>query len=344
MTAPTAPEAPAPARPEPPDADLGLGGVVVQRQRGRFMGRDGRPTTIKYGVGSQTVEKLYLAALQATWTQFGAWLLGGLLLMNGFFAAAWSGLGPRAIAGGEALGVPDPFLRALAFSVGVFTTLGTGALHPVGTTATWLWMFEALVGPLVLVTAAGLLVARLTRPRTRLRFSEGMVVAPYNGGRGLMFRFVNAQPSELTHVQVQVTLARFVTRDGTRQRDFRTLPLERDTVVFFPLHWTVVHPITAASPLAGTTPASLAESEAEFLISVSAHEETFSTRVTARTSYVWQDVAWDARFASVFAHAADEGVAIDVERLSLLDRLPEGTTSVPAPPEAAPQPDPATRS
>lgn len=330
MSAPTTPDAPAPARTETPDADLGLGGVVVQRQRGRFMGKDGRSTTIKYGVGNQAFEKFYLAALQASWTQFGVWLLGGLLLVNGFFAAAWSGLGPGAIAGGEALGVPDPFLRALAFSVGVFTTLGTGVQHPVGTTATWLWTLEALVGPMVLVTAAGFLLARLTRPRTRLRFSDGMVVAPFKTGRALMFRFVNTLPSELTHVQAQVTLARFVTRGGTRQRDFRQLPLERDTVVFFPLHWTVVHPITADSPLAGVTPESLAESEAELLISITAHEETFSTRVTARTSYVWQDVAWDARFASVFAHAPDEGVAIDVERISLLDRLPDGTTSAPA--------------
>ena len=49
------------------------------------------------------------------------------------------------------------------------------------------------------------LIARLTRPRMRLRFSESAVVAPYRGGRGLMFRMVNQQPSELSDVQVRVS-------------------------------------------------------------------------------------------------------------------------------------------
>ena len=39
--------------------------------------------------------------------------------------------------------------------------------------------------------------------------------------------------------------------------------------------------------------------------------------------------------ASIFAHSADDAVAIDVERLSRLDRLPEGTTKVPSPFEGA---------
>ena len=98
----------------------------------------------------------------------------------------------------------------------------------------------------------------------------------------------------------------------------------------FTLHWTVVHPITAESPLRGATPERLRESQAELLILVNAHEETFSTRVTARASYWWDEVRWDAKFASIFASAADGVLAIDVERLSRLDRLEPGTTSVPA--------------
>ena len=73
-----------------------------------------------------------------------------------------------------------------------------------------------------------------------------------------MFRIVNLQPGELSDVQVRVNLARFEDFGGSRERNFHALALERNSVEFFTLHWTVVHPITADSPLAGVTPESLA--------------------------------------------------------------------------------------
>ncbi len=309
--------------------DLGFGRVVVQAARGRFLSRDGTPTSRKYGLGAQRAERWYLSALGASWPSFFAWMAGALLLLNGFFALAYIALGPEALRGTDALGLSDPFLRAFAFSVGMFTTTGTGAMYAVGTTGNWLVVFESLFGPLVLVGASGLLIARLTRPRMRLRFSDSAVIAPYEGGRGFMFRFVNMRPSEVSDVQVRVNLIRFEDFDGQRERNFHQLELERNSVEFFPLHWTVVHPITATSPLRGVTPEQLAESEAEFVILVTAHEETFSTRVTARTSYRYDEVRWDVKWASVFT--SDDGViAIDVERLDRTERLADGATSAPA--------------
>jgi inward rectifier potassium channel len=145
-----------------------------------------------------------------------------------------------------------------------------------------------------------------------------------------MFRMVNTQPGELTDVQVRMSLTMFETVDGKRERNFFALELERNTVDLFTLHWTVVHPITATSPLRGITPEGLREAQAEILILVSAHEETFSTRVTQRASYWWDEVRWDAKFASIFASSADDAIAIDVERLDRLERLDEGATARPA--------------
>lgn len=315
--------------PPPEERDLGFGHYVAQQARGRFFGRDGRPTARKYGLGSQRAERLYLAALSASSTTFVTWLFGTLLLLNGVFALAYAALGPDALNGTDAMQLSDPFLRAFAFSVGIFTTTGTGAMHAVGSTANWLVILESLIGPFVLVTSGGLLIARLTRPRMRIRFSESAIVAPYEGGRAVMFRMVNVQPSELDSVQVKVNLAWYETIDGKRERNFHQLELERDSVEFFPLHWTVVHPITATSPLRGVTPDMLREAESEFVILVSAHEETFSTRVITRTSYLWDEVRWDVKWASVFAHST-EGIAIDVERLDRTERLDEGATSKPA--------------
>jgi len=145
-----------------------------------------------------------------------------------------------------------------------------------------------------------------------------------------MFRFVNAQPAELSDVQVRVSVVLYEEADGKRLRNFYPLALERDSVDLFTLHLTVVHPITAESPLRGATPDSLRAAQAELLILINAHEETFSTRATARASYFWDEIRWDAKFASVFATSTAGVVAIDVERLDRLDRLEPGTTSMPA--------------
>ena len=168
----------------------------------------------------------------------------------------------------------------------------------------------------------------------RLRFSESAIVAPYRDGRGLMFRVVNVQPGEVSDVQMRVSLAMFEDVNGRRERRFHQLELERSAVEFFPLHWTVVHPITATSPLRGMTPDLLHWSEVELLVLVNAHEETFSTRVTARTSYLADEVRWDVKFADIFVQTADGVIAIDVERIDRTERLPDGATSAPTALEA----------
>ena len=316
-------------------SDLGFGRVVAQDVRGRFLSRDGAPTGRKYGLGAQRAEHWYLRALAASWPSFFLWTFGLLLLSNGVFALVYIQLGPNAIAGLDAIGLTDPFLAAFSFSVGIFTTTSTGAMHAVGSTANWLVVIESLVGPVTLVGVSGLLIARLTRPRMRLRFSDSGVIAPYEGGRGFMFRIVNVHPGEISDVHVRVNLIWFEMIDGQRERNFHQLELERNSVEFFPLHWTVVHPITATSPLRGATPDTMAAADAEFVISVKAHEETFSTRVAAKMSYRYDEIRWDVKFASIFAHASDGVIAIDVERLDRTEPLAEGATSRPAPLEAA---------
>lgn len=319
------------------ESDLGFGRVVSQNSRGRFISREGQPSSRKYGLGRQWAERFYLRALNARWLEFTTWMVGGILLVNGVFALLYRALGEGAIAGGGEMGLDDPFLRTLVFSVGVFTTVGTGTMHAVGPTANWLLIIQSLAGPITLVLVAGLLIARLTRPRTAIRFSESAVIAPYEGGRAFMFRIANVSPGELSDMRARVNLVWFVDNDGERERDFVELALERSTVEFFTLHWTVVHPITADSPLAGVTPAQLAAAEAEFVISLSAHEETFSTRVTRRASYTWDEVRWDVKFSNIYAAAPAGVIAIDVDRISRTDALPEGTTSRPAALESAPR-------
>lgn len=316
------------------DNDLGFGKVVVQRVRGRFLNKDGSPNTRKYGLGGQTWSRLYLRALRASWPEFLVWLLGLTLLIAGVFAIGYRSLGPAALQGSDKLGLTDPFFIALAYSVEILTGVGAGPVSAVGSTAVWLTMLESFTGLMGLILGGGLALARLSRPRARIRFSQRAVIAPYMGGRGLMFRLANVEVSELSDAEVRVNLSWYERIGDTRERRFYSLPLELDRIEFFSLHWTVVHPIDSKSPLVGLTPQELREGKAEFFVLMTAHEETFSTRVTARTSYLYDEVAWDAKFADVFIESPDGIVTIDLERLDRMDRLAEGATSTPAPNEA----------
>ncbi|MGH7703347.1 MAG: ion channel [Gemmatimonadales bacterium] len=317
------------------DSDLGFGRVVTERLRGRLVNKDGSPNSRKYGLGPQAWSKLYLRALATSWPAFLVWVFGLTLLVGGVFAIGYRSLGPAALGGTEQLGLSDPFFIAFAYSVGVLTGVGAGPLVAVGTTAQWLTILESVGGLLALALAGGLTLARLLRPRAHIRFSQRAIVAPYLNGRGLMFRLVNTDRSELSNVEIRVSLAWFERVGENRERRFHQLALERQSVEFFTLHWTVVHPIDRESPLAGVTPEELREGKAELLVLATAHEETFSTRVTARTSYLWDEVGWDARYADIFVDSPDGIITVDVERLDRVERLPEGTTARPSPEESA---------
>lgn len=310
--------------------DLGFGRVVTERARGRFLNKDGTANSRKYGMGRQAWQRLYLRALAASWPEFLAWLAGLALLLAGVFAIGYRSLGPGALDGTERLGLSDPFFIAFTYSVGILTGVGAGPVVAVGSTAQWLTILESIGGLVGLAVGGGLTLARLSRPRAHVRFSTRAVVAPYREGRGLMFRVVNGEPSELDEVEVRVTLAWYEQVGDTRERRFHQLALERQRVEFFTLHWTVVHPIDRDSPLAGVTPEELSAGKAELLVLLTAHEETFSTRVTARTSYLWNEVSWDARFADMFVDSPDGIITVDLARLDRMDRLPQGSTSRPS--------------
>src|SRR5207244_1802006 len=128
----------------------------------------------------------------------------------------------------------------------------------------------------------GLLFARFTRPTAALLFSRQAVVAPYGDGQGLMFRIVNRRRNEIIQLEAQVLFSAVEPdlRGGTVRR-YSPLPLERNKVTFFPLSWTIVHPIDGASPLASRTREELKRAEAEILVLLTGIDEAFEQTVHA---------------------------------------------------------------
>ena len=132
---------------------------------------------------------------------------------------------------------------------------------------------------------------------------------------GPEFRLANLRNNDLTDVHAVVSVARWVDENGIRRRRFDQLALERDFIIFMPLHWVVVHPITESSPLHGLTAESLVSADPEIFCLITADDETFTQTVHAKSSYDKADIVWGARFRDIYIQDSDR-VAIDLGRLS----------------------------
>jgi inward rectifier potassium channel len=300
------------------DRDLGFGSVVSRESQQRLLNRDGSFNVARSGLGILESLAPYHQLLMISWAGFLG-LVGALyVVVNLVFAAAYLACGPDALLGSGAAMLGGRFSRAFFFSIQTFATIGYGQIGPNGLAANLVVTVEALVGLMYQALATGLLFARFARPTASILFSRHAVIAPYSTGRGLMFRIVNRRRrNEIIQLEAQVLFSSLEPdgRGGTVRR-YLPLPLERNKVTFFPLSWTVVHPIDDASPLAGRTAADLARTQAEILVLLSGIDETFEQTVHARSSYRADEIVWNARFRSMFLPTDSQSrISVDIRQV-----------------------------
>jgi inward rectifier potassium channel len=315
---------PLPIEPGEETRDLGFGRVVSEQARQRLINKDGSTNVRRVGLPFFEQFSPYHAALNLSWTKFLFFVALVYILVNAVFAVAYFALGPGALAGTE--GDPDGLrlMHAFFFSVQTFATIGYGQIGPHTMAANFMTVFEALVGLLGVALLTGLLFARFAKPNAAIRFSSRALIAPFRDITAFEFRIVNKRLNELIDLHARVLMARFEERDGHRVRRYLPLTLEREGVMFFPLSWTIVHPIDTGSPLWGLTAGDLEAMDAEFLVLLSATDETFAAQVHARSSYKADEVVWHAKFADMFVRSdAQPDLAVDSSKLDDYYLLPD---------------------
>src|SRR5262249_9746259 len=149
------------------------------------------------------------------------------------------------------------FLRAFFFSIHTLATIGYGTITPVGVPANVIVSIESFIGLFGLALCTSLLFARFSRPTAKILFSRQAIIAPYQGIKAFEFRIANMRRSQIIELEAKVLFARFEDVGGRQLRRFYPMKLERERVVFFPLSWTIVHPIDEESPFYGMTDADL---------------------------------------------------------------------------------------
>jgi inward rectifier potassium channel len=306
---------PTPRGPEE-KGDLGFGAVVSTASRKRLLNADGSFNVRRVGLPWAEAVSLYHSALTARWPAFLGWVVAIYFGINVFFAALFMACGDGAVNGPGAAAMGGQFARAFFFSVETFATIGYGNITPVGLPAHLIMTFEALVGVLAQALITGLFFARFARPTAAITFSKRAVIAPFRDGQALMIRMANRRKNELIELKASLSLSYIDATAPVPVRRFRALALDRAEVTFFPLAWTIVHPITPASPLWGLDHAALQEKDAEILLLLTGTDDTFATTVHARTSYKPDDLTWQAKFTNIFNPPDDAGVmSLDISRL-----------------------------
>jgi inward rectifier potassium channel len=305
------------------DGDLGFGSVVARQTRQRFLNRDGTFNVRREGLSFWESISPYHYLLSISWPRF--LLLAALanVILNTLFACFYVAAGAHALNSFENEPVELRFADAFFFSVQTLGTIGYGQIAPANLAANIIVTIEALVGVIAFAVVAGIVFARFARPAAKIVFSANAVVAPYRDNTtALMFRIANQKNTQLVNLEAKVLLTRRKKDGAVNDREFVGLKLERDSVVFFPLSWTIVHPIDARSPLHGLTEKEFRDSDPEVLVLLNGFDETFSQVVHTRSSYKSDEIVWGARFRTMFLPPEEAGtISVDVRRLHELDRV-----------------------
>lgn len=322
---------PLPPTPREDKGDFGLGRVLSNSRGQRLLNADGSFNVRREGLSWSQAGSLYHDALTVSWLRFLGWTALVYVGINLLFAAVFLMLGAEALSGADVAQFGGRFGRAFFFSVQTFATIGYGTIVATGVGGNLVVTFEALIGLMAQAVITGLLFARFARPTMALQFSSVAVIAPFNGGQAFMFRIANRRRNELIEMEAQVTLGMRDTDAAGGGRRFHSLALDRSTVSFFPTAWTLVHPITPESPLAGMSASDLHARDVEILVLMHGTDETFATRVSSRRSYLSDEIVWGAKFRNIFDTSHPDGrVTIDLTQLDQYDlvELPAQTAPV----------------
>ncbi len=292
--------------------NLGFGEKGTAQKGIKLINKDGNFNIHRSGPRSLFA---YQWLIEMSWPKFFLYVLTYYTAVNLLLALGFYLIGPSGISGVKA----DPWYESLMdcffFSVQTFTTVGYGRMSPLHLPHQLLAALGALIGLMSLALATGLLFARFSRPQKLLMFSSKGLISPYSDGLSFQFRLASRSSTKLINVSAQIVYSWISDIGGHRKRNFHLLQLERSEITMLPLDWTVVHPIDISSPLAGLTQTEIHESDGEFIVQISAFDETYARQIFEHTSYYANCLEWNHKFAPMYSPSHDGRLELHLDRI-----------------------------
>ena len=273
---------------------------------GRFITKSGNANIRKTGVGFLEGISWYHTMLAIPRWKFLFIIILFYFIVNSVFATIYFFIGVENLNGIVENNKIEEFGQAFFFSVQTSTTVGYGHISPSGFLASFVASIEALFGLLSFAIATGLFYGRFSKPKAHIKFSENAIIAPYQDGKALMIRLCPFKNTTLTDAEAIITLGLHIEENGKKVNKFYKLDLELEKINALTLSWTLVHPLNEKSPLYQFTKDDFNTIEGEIIVYIKAFDDMFSTSVVKRTSYVFNEVIYGAKFKHMFSRNSDD--------------------------------------
>jgi inward rectifier potassium channel len=273
--------------------------------------RYGQFEFVKLNAQKFDLRDTYHLVLTLSWPGFAGLIFGIYLLINVVFASLYR-LEPHAIAEMA----PGSFFDAFFFSVETLATVGYGHMYPETFYGHLITMLEIMVGMFGLAVITGLIFVRFSRPTARMHFSKVAVIAPFDGVPNLMIRIANLRHQAMVEPRFRMILLRdSITAEGDEVRRFRSLKLEFDHLIAFPVVLTVRHPIDATSPLFGMTPEDFRQQNIRILTSIVGVDTVIVAPVQSSGDYSYDQIEWNRRFVEIYDQNKEGDWTVDYGRI-----------------------------
>jgi len=172
---------------------------------------------------------------------------------------------------------------------------------------------EAFVGLISFAFVTGLLYGRFSKPKSNIRFSKHILYTDFKDGKALMFRLMNRRKSMvvLPKIKVSISISKPNEDGGGYKNDFFGLEMEREQITYLPTTWTLVHQIDNDSPLKGLKEEDFSKLQAEVLILLSYHDDSFNDILHQVHSYTFNNLKVGYKFKKAFEFNKEGKVVLD---------------------------------
>jgi len=294
--------------------DPGLGEKYFNHTK-RIINKDGSFNIRRTGGGLSSINAFHYL-INISWGKFLLIVFAGFIVINLLFAILYEIAGIENLYNAASKDWFQTFLNTFFFSVQTFATVGYGGIHPVGIFSNIIASLESMTGILSFALATGLLYGRFSKPSAKIIFSDNAIIAPFQDGKALMFRVANSRDNILMEMEANAMITFLDKSDSRFTRKYFPLKLQIKFIHFFPLPWTIVHPIDEESPLYGKTAKDLEKEEAELLIMVKGFDDSFSQHVISKSSYKYDEIDWDVKFVRAYTTDESGEIIVDLEKVS----------------------------
>ena len=307
--------------------DPGIG-TSFERPLDRLVAADGSFRVNRIGQLSGLREGFVALATMPLWRLILTFVVA-YLSMNLFFGSLYMIIGVEDIGNADMTSLGGKWMSAIGMSVQTLTTVGYGSLYPNSTAAWGLAAVEGVFGILGFSLISAVIYARFARPTTRLAYSDKALIAPFQEGWSLQLRLANKRSTLLVEIEARLIMVMADVDEHGERLNYYNLKLQFNKVSFLPLSWTVVHPITSESPLAGMSQEELIKRRAEVIIILKGIDEGYMQQVITRHSFRYDEIVWGGRYVRAFS-SKDGSMRMDLAMLSdytsleAPSRLPEG--------------------